>query len=587
MRLSQFFLPTEKEDRSDAVVASHRLMVRAGMIRQLTSGVYSYLPMGLRAVRKVAQIVREEMNRAGAQEVFLPALQPADLWRESGRWDHFGPELVRLKDRNDREFCLGPTHEEVITDLVRKEIRSYRQLPVNLYQIQTKFRDERRPRFGVMRGREFTMKDAYSFDATEEGSEVSYGKMREAYTRIFQRTGLRFRAVEADSGAIGGSFSHEFMVLAEAGEDAIVSCNRCQYAANVERAEVPRPDDMAPPASPLPVQKVSTPGARTVDEVCALLEVEPSRLIKTLLYRADGEPVAVLVRGDREANEAKIRRVLKCEEIELADPDLILRVTGAPVGFAGPVGLATDNGGQGVLVLADQEIRNMFDAVTGANEADAHLVHVNANRDFGVDRYEDLRAAVPGDSCPRCEGGVLEIWRGIEVGHIFKLGTKYSVAMNATFLDERGVEHPMIMGCYGIGIERTVAAAIEQNHDPDGIVFPMAIAPFQAIVLCLQQEKPEVVTASESLYEGLLYAGVEVLLDDRDERPGSKFKDADLVGIPLRVNVGARMVKEGKAELRHRGTGELEVLPLDRICQRVKEIVRDQIERYPGPDRGV
>ena len=576
MRLSKMFLPTERRDRAEAVVASHRLMIRAGMIRQLTSGVYSYLPLGLRAVRKVARIVREEMDRAGAQEVLLPALQPADLWRESGRWDRFGPELMRLKDRNEREFCLGPTHEEVITDLVRREVRSYRQLPVNLYQIQTKFRDERRPRFGVMRGREFTMKDGYSFDATEEGAEESYRRMYEAYCRIFERCGLRFRAVEADTGAMGGSFSHEFMVLADSGEDAIMICNECPYAANSERAEVAAP--VIPPIreEPLPLEKVSTPGMRTVEEVCGYLGVGPESLIKTLIYRTEGAPVAVLVRGDREANEAKIRRAVGCSDLELADEALIQRVTGAPVGFAGPVGLGSGSPWGRIEILADQEIKGMANAVVGANEADAHLIHANSPRDFQVDRYGDFRLAVAGDLCPRCGHGVLEQWRGIEVGHIFKLGTKYSEAMGATFQDEGGVERPMIMGCYGIGIERTVAAAIEQNHDEDGIIFPMGIAPFQVIVLCLQPERAEVMEVSESLYRRLLQAGVEVLLDDRQERPGTKFKDADLIGIPLRVNVGERMVGQGKVELRHRATGQVEVLAVDDLCERVMEILGDQ-----------
>jgi len=580
MRLSQFFLPTEKEDRSDAVVASHRLMLRAGMIRQLTSGVYSYLPLGLRAVRKVAQIVREEMDRAGALEVFLPALQPADLWKESGRWDHFGPELVRLKDRNQRDFCLGPTHEEVVTDLVRKEVRSYRQLPLILYQIQTKFRDERRPRFGVMRSREFTMKDAYSFDATEEGAELSYMKMYEAYARIFQRTGLRFRAVEAETGAIGGSFSHEFMVLAESGEDVVVSCTDCTYAANVERAEIghPKGKNTPPPSSTGPMKKVLTPEMRTVEEVCNFLGVEPSRLIKTLIYVADGRPIAVLVRGDREANEAKIRRVMGCAELMMAEQELVEKITGAPMGFAGPVGLK----GRDLIILADREVMEMVDAVTGANEGDHHLVHVDPRRDFSVDRIEDLRVAVAGDPCPRCEHGTLQIWRGIEVGHIFKLGTKYSEAMGATFQDEKGQERPMIMGCYGIGIERTVAAAIEQNHDEDGIIFPMAIAPFQTIVLCLQKERTDVREASERVYGELLSSGIEVLLDDRDERPGIKFKDADLIGIPLRVNVGAKSLSQGKVELRHRDTGQTELIEIGSISQRVKEIVRDKTERDPG-----
>lgn len=576
MRLSRLFLPTEREDRSDAVVASHRLMIRAGMIRQLTAGVYSYLPLGLRVLRKVSQIVREEMDRAGAQEVLLPALQPADLWRESGRWDRFGPELIRLRDRNQREFCLGPTHEEVITDIIRKEVRSYRDLPLNLYQIQTKFRDERRPRFGVMRGREFTMKDAYSFDVSEEAAEESYGKMYDAYCRIFRRCGLDFRAVEAETGPIGGSFSHEFMVLADTGEDLLLTCNACDYAANQERAEVGRRDAAPLRDAPVhPMEKVSTPHMRSVDEVSTFLSVEPSQLIKTLLYVADGRPVALLVRGDRELNEAKARRSLGCESLELADEATIERVTGAPVGFAGPIGLKGQSN-SGLKIIADHEISTMTDAVTGANEADAHLVHVAVGRDFQVDLFADIRNAVHGDPCPRCSEGSLELWRGIEVGHIFKLGTKYSEAMGALVQDESGRKVPIIMGCYGIGIDRTVAAAIEQHHDENGIIFPMSIAPYQVLVLCIQPEDPKVREAAERIYSHLNGERIEVLLDDRRESPGVKFKDADLIGVPLRINVGARGLQKGVVELRHRATGEVELHQPDHACKRVKEIIFDQ-----------
>ena len=580
MRLSKAFIPTEKDDRADAVVASHRLMIRAGMIRQLTSGVYSQLPLGLRAARKVAQIVREEMDRAGAQEVFLPALQPADLWKESGRWTFYGPELMRIKDRNDRDFCLGPTHEEVMADLVRPIVKSYRQLPFNLYQIQTKFRDERRPRFGVMRGREFTMKDAYSFDATEESANQSYKAMYDAYCRIFERCGLRFRAVEADSGSIGGSFSHEFMVLADSGEDAIVSCNSCDYAANIERAEVPAPDNPTAAAGTLrEMEKKVTPDMKTVEDVCGFLGIEPKRLIKTLIYRCDEDrAVAVLVRGDREANEIKVQRHLGCESIEMADEALVRQVTGAPMGFAGPVGLKEGPGGNRVTILADSEVRSMTNAVVGANEADAHLLNVNAPRDFQPDEYGDFRVAVAGDPCPRCENGKLEIWRGIEVGHVFKLGTKYSKPLNATYQDENGEERLIIMGSYGIGIERTVAAAIEQNHDDKGIIFPMPIAPYQVLVLCIQPDIPEVMQAAEKLYTELKDRGIDTLLDDRDERPGSKFNDADLIGIPLRINVGSRGLKEGKVELKLRATGDMEDIPVDRAIERVLEIIRDQTQ---------
>jgi len=566
MRYSQYLLNTLKETPADAEVISHQLMMRAGMIRKIAAGIYSYLPLGLRSIRKVEQIIREEMNRAGAIELLMPMVVPAELWQESTRWEQYGKELLRLKDRKDADFCLGPTHEEVITDIVRREVRSYRQLPLNLYQIQSKFRDEIRPRFGLMRGREFIMKDAYSFDVDEAGADVAYDKMYQAYRRIFERCGLRFRAVEADTGNIGGSSSHEFMVLADSGEDAIVSCDSCEYAANVEKAELRD----AGGDFPVPTQaltKVATPGQRTIEEVAGFLQVEPARLIKTLLLRTDGgETVAVLLRGDRELNDIKLCRLLGCNEVELADEETVRRVTGAPSGFAGPVGLKG-------RILADFEVRAMVDAVTGANEVDTHYTGVACGRDFTVETFADLREAVAGDFCPRC-AGKLEVWRGIEVGHVFKLGTKYSQALGATFLDAQGQEQVIFMGCYGIGVGRTVAAAIEQNHDENGIVFPMPIAPFQVIVTMVNPNDAEVCAAAEKLYAELLERGIEVLLDDRDERPGSKFKDADLLGIPLRVTVGARGLKDGALEVQERRSGAREMLPLAEVAEAVAERVR-------------
>ncbi|MEW5722426.1 MAG: proline--tRNA ligase [Thermodesulfobacteriota bacterium] len=564
MRYTKLFLPTLREDPAEAEVISHRLMVRAGLIRKLASGIYSYLPLGMRVLRKVQNIVREEMNRAGSQEVFLPMVQPAELWRESGRWEQYGRELLRFKDRHLHECCLGPTHEEVMTDLARREVRSYRDLPFSLYQIQTKFRDEIRPRFGLMRGREFEMKDAYTFDADEAGADRSYWAMFDAYTRIFKRCGLKFTSVEADSGPIGGSYSHEFMVLADTGEDAIVNCPACGYAANTEKAEVQPPagEQVQDPAAG-PYNKVLTRDMRTVEDVCRFLKVGPEDLIKTMIYRADGGPVAVLVRGDRAVNEIKLKNLLGGEP-ELADPALIEEVTGAPVGFAGPVGLE-------VRLLADHGLKAMSRVVTGANQADYHLTGVAPGRDFTVDGYYDLVVAVPGDPCPRC-GGPLGVARGIEVGHVFKLGVKYSKSMGATYLDAEGREQYIIMGSYGIGTGRTVAAAIEQNHDENGIIWPMPLAPFEAVVLPLQAQDEAVMKAAEELYQALLSLGVETLLDDRDERAGIKFKDADLIGLPLRVAVSRKTLAAGRVEFKERAGGEVRMLPLAEAAALMKEI---------------
>ncbi|HBT97322.1 MAG TPA: proline--tRNA ligase [Desulfobulbaceae bacterium] len=566
MRYSEAFIPTLKEDPAEAEVISHKLMMRAGCIRKLTAGVYTYLPYGLAAIRRVERIVREEMNRAGAIELMMPMVQPADLWRESGRYIKYGPELLRFTDRHERESCLGPTHEEVITDLIRKELHSYRDLPVNLYQIQTKFRDEIRPRFGLMRGREFLMKDGYSFDADDAGAEITYWKMHEAYKRIFSRCGLRFRAVQADSGTIGGNFSHEFMVLAKTGEDTIVACAACEYAANVEKAAIAAPTP-AQPGTAL-CETVETPGKKKVADVCAFLGIEASELVKTMIYLADGKPVAVLVRGDREVELVKVKNMLKAVDIVPATDDEAFAATRMPPGYLGPVGLP-------IVICADQEVMAMAECVVGANEKNSHLRHVVPGRDFQVDanRIGDLRRVAATDRCPRC-GGALEMTEGIEVGHIFKLGTGYSEAMKANFQDADGQERPFVMGCYGIGVSRVVAACIEQNHDEHGMVFPVPLAPYQVIILNLGVQDEKITACAEELYAELQQAGIDVLLDDRDERPGAKFKDADLLGVPFRLTIGKTFLTKGLVELRARRSGEsVEVAPeslVTLLCQRIE-----------------
>lgn len=553
MRYSQMLLPTLKEIPADAEVVSHVLLLRAGFIRKLTAGIYSYLPMGLAAIRKVENIVREEMNRAGAQELLMPMVQPADLWAETGRYKKYGPELLRFKDRHDRESCLGPTHEEVITDIARKELHSYRDLPVNLYQIQTKFRDEIRPRFGLMRGREFIMKDAYSFDVSDAAAEVSYRKMYDAYKRIFSRCGLDFRAVQADSGAIGGNFSHEFMVLAKTGEDTIVVCNNCEYAANMEKAVVKLRAHASSEAL-AELKRVETPGKRKVDAVCEFLGISPDRLVKTLVFLADGKPVAVLVRGDREVEEVKLKNLLGVADVELAGETEAFRATGVPTGYLGPVGLS-------IRLVADQEVAAMQNFYVGGNEKNCHLQNVNFGRDFQVEAIADLRQITCTDPCPEC-GGTIGLTEGIEVGHVFKLGTGYSESMNATFQDADGQEKHFVMGCYGIGVSRVVAAAIEQNHDENGIIFPVPLAPYTIIVLNLGGKDEQLTAIAEKLYKDLQAAGLEVLFDDRDERPGLKFKDADLLGIPYRLTIGKSFAKSGKVEVRRRRDGDtLEMTP--------------------------
>ncbi len=573
MRLSKTLVPTLKEAPAEAELPSHIFMLRGGYLRKVAAGIYSFLPLGWRVVQKIARVVREEMNRAGASEVFLPAVIPGDLWRESGRWDKYGAQLLRLKDRKGADFVIGPTHEEAIVDLVRGDVRSYRQLPLNLYQIQTKFRDELRPRAGLMRGREFIMKDAYSFHVGDEDAKREYRNMYDAYGKIFTRCGLEFRAVEADTGAIGGSMSHEFQVLAESGEDALVSCDRCDYAANVEQADSRVPDAIDAPHQQVSAEaltKVSTPGKGSIEDVSAFLNLSPQHFVKTLIYLADGKPVAALVRGDRTVNEVKLKKVLGATELLMASETVVRDVTGAPVGFAGPVGIK-------IAVWCDAEVRPMTDFVVGANEADVHYRGVNMPRDFAPVSFVDIRQAAPGDRCPRCAEGTFKGYRGIEVGHVFFLGKKYSEPMKANFLDADGHEKPMVMGCYGIGVTRIAAAAIEQHHDKDGIVWPMPIAPYEVTLLSLQGDDPNLRAVCDKLYAELEAAGIEVLYDDRDERPGVKFKDADLVGIPWRIALGKKGLAEGIVEVKARRSPEVQKVKLDEAVAFI--VARVQQER--------
>ncbi|AEF94357.1 Prolyl-tRNA synthetase [Desulfotomaculum nigrificans CO-1-SRB] len=565
MRTSQMLMPTLREVPAEAEVVSHQLLLRAGFIRKSASGIYTYLPLAQRVLKKIKEIVREEMDKQGGQELLMPIVQPAEMWLESGRWHVYGPELFRLKDRHNRDFCLGPTHEEVITILVRGEVRSYKQMPLLLYQIQNKFRDERRPRFGLMRGREFIMKDLYSFDRDEAGLDISYQKMYQAYTNVFNRCGLKFRPVEADSGAIGGSDTHEFMVLADSGEAAILFCSQCDYAANIEKAAVPAAG-ADPTAQALELKEVSTPGQKTIEQVAEFLGIAPHQTIKTLLYRTDKEVVAALVRGDRDVNEVKLLNALGALTIELADEVQVRQATGAPAGYVGPVGLSK------IRIIADPEVMALSNAVAGANKADAHYINVNPNRDFKADIVEDIRMVQACEPCPKC-GAELQQARGIEVGQIFKLGTKYSKALGATFLDENGKEKPIVMGCYGIGVSRTMAAAIEQNHDQDGIIWPASIAPYHAIVIPVSAKDEKQMQLAESLYNKLNQIGVETVLDDRAERPGVKFKDADLIGYPLRIVVGNKAMTDGLVEVRQRKSGQTDLIPLDQIPEKVKEIL--------------
>ncbi|WP_378951922.1 proline--tRNA ligase [Pelosinus sp. sgz500959] len=564
MRVSQLYAPTLREIPAEAEVVSHQLMLRAGMIRRAAGGTYTYMPLALRILRKIESIVRQEMDAKGGQELLMPIMQPAEIWRETGRWDVYGDEMFRLKDRHNREFCLGPTHEEMITTLVKADVRSYRQLPLRLYQIQNKYRDERRPRFGLMRSREFIMKDLYSFDKDEEGLNESYEKMYEAYTNVFNRCGLTFRAVEADGGAIGGTGTHEFMVIADSGEAAIVYCPVCDYAANVEKAEL-NPIDM--PVEELEALTiVSTPGTKSIEAVATLLDVSADRTIKTMVFQTDKGLVLALVRGDHEVNEVKIQNLLGCLTIELADEKAITEALGSAAGFIGPVGTLCST------VIADTTVMNMYNGICGANVVDQHYKNVNATRDFTPTIVGDIRHIQENDPCPHCALPV-KTARGIEVGQVFKLYTKYSKALKATYLDNNGREAPMVMGCYGIGVSRTMAATIEQHNDEYGIVWPAAIAPYHVVIVPISAKDAAQMSLAENIYENLNAYGVETLLDDRNERPGVKFKDADLIGYPLKITVGPKATNENLIEVKVRRTGEIFNFAIDNYLDEVKKLL--------------
>ncbi len=548
MRTTQLYAPTLRETPAEAEVISHQLMLRAGMIRKAAGGVYTYLPLAWRVLRKIEEIVREETDAAGGQELSMPIMQPSELWKESGRWEVYGEEMFRLHDRHGREFCLGPTHEEMITSLVRDEVRSYKQLPLMLYQIQNKYRDEIRPRFGLMRGREFIMKDLYSFDKDEEGMNISYKKMYDAYTNIFTRCGLQFRPVEADNGAIGGGHSHEFTVLADAGESEIAYCSSCDYAASNEKAELRV--IKAPAEEMLPLEKTATPDCRTIEKVAEYLKISVEKTIKAVAFQNEkGEVVLAFVRGDHDVNEVKLQNAAGSIELRMADEQAILAVGGIP-GFMSPIGLK-----KGTTVVVDATVMEMYNAVAGANEQDVHYRNVNPKRDFQDAIVTDIRLIQEGDPCPHC-GQRVKMTRGIEAGQVFTLGTKYSEALHATFLDENGREKPLVMGCYGIGVSRTMAASIEQNNDEHGIIWPRAIAPYEVIVVPVNAKVAEQLSLAEEIYTSLKQAGIDVMLDDRKERAGVKFKDADLIGYPLRITVGPKSVEDNQIEVRVRRTGE-------------------------------
>ncbi len=576
MRMSEVFAPTLREVPAEAEIASHKLMLRAALMRKTMAGVYTYLPLGWKAIRKVEQIVREEMDRQGGQELFMPALQNPESWQRTGRYDDYGSEMFKFKDRGGREVCLGPTHEENITTHVADEVRSYRALPKLLYQIQTKFRDEIRPRYGVMRGREFIMKDLYSFDADQAGLDLSFDKMFEAYCRAFTRMGLDFLVVEADSGAIGGKVSKEYMAIADIGEADIVVCQSCGYGANVERAEIAARPDRFTGSCP-PAEKKPTPDVRTIDQLEAFLGIPASRMIKTMVYLADGKPVVALIRGDRELNELKLRQVAGAREVALADEETIVRVTGAPVGFAGPVGINCAS------VFADYEIPAIECAVSGGNEKDVHYVNLQYGRDFEAFPLADLRNAVEGDACPEC-GEKLTGRKGIEVGHLFKLGTKYSIPLDCRYLDDKGESHPMVMGCYGIGITRCVAAVIEQHSDEKGIIWPMSVAPAHCVIVIVNTTDERQRQAGEQLYLEMKGKGIEVILDDRDERPGVKFNDADLIGIPIRITVGPKALDKGCFELKERSSQDVRLVETGSCAEEVKKLVSSGLNAL-NPDK--
>ena len=567
MRATNLYAPTLRNTPAEAEIASHQLMYRAGLIRKSAGGMYSYLPLAWRTIRKIEQIIREEMDAAGGQEIMMPILQPSELWEESGRWGAYGAEMIRVKDRHDREFCMGPTHEEMITALVRDELRSYKQLPVLLYQIQDKFRDERRPRFGVMRSREFIMKDLYSFDKDIEGMNESYRKMSVAYTNIFTRCGLDFRAVEADSGAIGGGHSEEFTVLAPEGESRIACCDACSYAASDEKAAL-RPID-APDEAELPLEKVATPHTSTIALLAEYLKIPVEKTIKAVAYQTEDDTlILAFLRGDHEVNEIKLANAVPgARELRMADEDAIRAAGGCP-GFMSPIGVK-----EGTHIVVDETAMRMHNAVSGANEADFHYTNVNPKRDFGDVTVADIRLVEEGDACPVCEQGHLHIGRGIEAGQIFALGTKYSEAMGATFLDEAGKAQPMQMGCYGIGVGRTMAAAIEQNHDEHGIIWPRAIAPYEVVVVAVNAKVEEQLAYAEEIYEELRAAGVDVLLDDRRERAGVKFNDCDLIGYPVRIAIGPKTIENGSIEVKVRRTGELVNFARDTYLKGVQDML--------------
>ncbi len=575
MRQTQFFINTLRENPADAEVASHTLMMRAGMIRKV-AGIYSYMPLGLRVIRKVEEIVRQSMNEAGAIELLMSAVQPAELWEESKRWNYYGKELLRLKDRHNRDFCIGPTHEEVITDIVRGVINSYKQLPLNLYQIQTKFRDEVRPRFGLMRGREFIMKDAYSFDIDDAGAELSYKKMYDAYRKVFERCGLRYKVVDADSGSIGGSFSHEFMVLADTGEDAVISCTACEYSANIEKAVVTDKYNMSDEAE-LNSQEVATPDMHTAVEVAEFLNIELKKVVKTMIVKLEGvkdekgkeceKLIAVVVAGDREVNLAKIKSLTGATIADFASPEEVYDAIGCRIGSLGVQNMPLD-------VYADNELKYIKNIVIGANKEGYHITNINVDRDYTPKMFADIRNANEGDICTEC-GGVYEITRGIEVGHIFKLGTKYSDSMNAKALDNNGKAITLAMGCYGIGIGRTAAAAIEQNYDEKGIIWPRAIAPFEVVVVPINTNDEEVIKIGDNIYEDLKFNQVDAILDDRNERAGVKLNDADLIGYPLRVSIGKKTLAEGMVEIFIRKSGETILVKPSDVTEKVKSLLDD------------
>jgi prolyl-tRNA synthetase len=569
MKMSKMFLPTLKEIPADAEIRSHQLMIRSGMIKKMSSGVYNQLPIGLRVFNKVAQIIREEMNAKGAQEILCSAIIPAELWQESGRWEAMGEEMFRLKDRTSRDYCLGPTHEEAFTDIVRQEITSYKQLPMNLYQIQTKYRDERRPRFGVMRTKTFTMKDAYSFDVDHDGMAKSYQDMFDAYVNIFRRCGLDNSPVLADSGAIGGSVSAEFMVKSDVGEDEVVFCSKCDYAANVERAE--SINDTLEKEELKELKEIHTPGVGTIKELEDFFKASPKKLAKTLVYTADGKTVAVVVRGDRDVNEVKVENAIGgVIEFALATDEVVKEVTSADVGFAGPINIKAD------FVFIDKEVADQNNMIIGANKTEFHIENANYGRDYeGV--VGDFRNVQEGDKCLEC-GSPIEIARGVEVGHIFQLGTKYSEAMNANFIDKDGKSKPILMGCYGIGVERTAAAVIEQHNDENGIIWPLSIAPYHVSIVQVDMKNEENSQIAENIQNKLEAMGIEVLLDDRDERVGVKFKDSELLGIPIRITVG-KDAKDGKVEYKLRDAADKELVEISEIIEKVKaEFVKNEVK---------